>query len=177
MLLPRQYNKLQTSQLYPRVEIVHRNIMNTSKSTETLRVKKVSEYAVLPFRASKGSAGYDLSAAHDCVVPSRGKALVPTDLIIAVPEGTYGRIAPRSSLAWKNFIDVGAGVVDRDYRGIVGVVLFNHAELDFQIKRGDRIAQLVLEQIKTPEVEEVTDIEETERNIGGFGSTGTGKKI
>ena len=65
-------------------------------------------------------------------MPARGKAIVPTDLAIKLPLGTYGRVAPRSGLAVKNFIDTGAGVIDADYRGPVGVVLFNHSEVDFK---------------------------------------------
>ena len=71
-------------------------------------------------------------SAKDCVVPAMGKAVVPTDLAIACPPGTYARIAPRSGLAVKHFIDTGAGVVDEDYRGAVGVVLFNHSQEDFK---------------------------------------------
>lgn len=93
-------------------------------------------------------------------------------MAIACPEGTYGRIAPRSGLAWKHFIDTGAGVIDADYRGNVGVILFNHAEQEFAVKRGDRVAQLVLERIVTPDVVQVDDLDESERGAGGFGSTG-----
>lgn len=75
-------------------------------------------------------------------------------------------------MAWKHFIDTGAGVVDYDYRGNVGVILFNHAETDFEVRAGDRVAQLILERITTPEVVEVDDLEATERGAGGFGSTG-----
>ena len=71
-------------------------------------------------------------SAFDCVVPARGKAVVRTGLAIAIPHGTYARIAPRSGLAVKHFVDTGAGVVDEDYRGEVGVVLFNHGDRDFQ---------------------------------------------
>lgn len=85
---------------------------------------------------------------------------------------TDGRIAPRSGLASKNFIDTGAGVIDADYRGQVKVLLFNHSEEDFQVKEGDRIAQLVIERIWNPEVVEVQDLEESVRGAGGFGSTG-----
>ena len=70
-------------------------------------------------------------SAKDCVVPARGKALVPTDLSIKTPPGTYGRVAPRSGLAWKHSIDVGAGVIDEDYRGPRGVILFNHSDVEF----------------------------------------------
>jgi dUTP pyrophosphatase len=84
-----------------------------------------------------------------------------------------GRIAPRSGLASKNFIDTGAGVIDADYRGPVKVLLFNHADTDFAVKEGDRVAQLVIERIYTPEVVEVQELEASVRGAGGFGSTGT----
>lgn len=137
-----------------------------------LRVKKLSDKAVLPSRASPLSAGYDLSSATETKVPARGKALVPTDLSIGIPEGTYARIAPRSGLAWKHSIDVGAGVIDADYRGAVGVILFNHSDVDFEVKIGDRIAQLIIEKIVTPDVVQVEDLDSTSRGEGGFGSTG-----
>jgi dUTP pyrophosphatase len=111
-------------------------------------------------------------SAIDLVIPGKGKSIVPTDLSIAVNEGTYARIAPRSGLATKYFIDVGAGVIDADYRGNVGVVLFNFSDQDFQIKIGDRIAQLIIEKIETPEIIEVDDLNNTERGNNGFGSTG-----
>jgi deoxyuridine 5'-triphosphate nucleotidohydrolase len=72
-----------------------------------------------------------LCSAYDCVIPARGKGIAETDLCIAIPSGTYARVAPRSGLAVKHFIDTGAGVVDEDYRGNVGVVLFNHSDTDF----------------------------------------------
>ncbi|WCJ20945.1 Deoxyuridine 5'-triphosphate nucleotidohydrolase [Euphorbia peplus] len=136
------------------------------------KVKKLSENAVLPSRGSPLSAGYDLSSAVETKVPAKGKALIPTDISIAVPEGTYARIAPRSGLAWKHSIDVGAGVIDADYRGPVGVILFNFSELDFEVKKGDRIAQLIIEKIVTPDVIQVEDLDATVRGEGGFGSTG-----
>lgn len=73
-----------------------------------------------------------ICSAENTVIPSRGKGIVKTDLSIAIPHGTYARVAPRSGLAVKNFIDTGAGVIDEDYRGNVGVVLFNHSEHDFE---------------------------------------------
>ena len=77
---------------------------------------------------------YVCCSAYDCVIPARGKGIAKTDLSISIPSGTYARVAPRSGLAVKHFIDTGAGVVDEDYRGNVGVVLFNHGENDFQSK-------------------------------------------
>lgn len=137
-----------------------------------MQVKRLSQHAVLPVRGSEWAAGYDLASAEDTVVPAGGKALVKTDLSIAIPENTYARIAPRSGLAWKKHIDVGAGVVDYDYRGPVGVVLFNHGQEDFPVVKGDRVAQLILEKICMARVEEVTELSETKRGAGGFGSTG-----
>lgn len=137
-----------------------------------LRVKRLSEHAILPTRHSKLAAGYDLYSAYDCVIPSRGKLLVKTDIAIGIPSEHYGRISSRSGLAVKHSIDVGAGVIDEDYRGNVCVLLFNHSDEDFCVKRSDRVAQLILEKISTPDVIEVNHLDETERNVAGFGSTG-----
>nr|XP_025635542.1 deoxyuridine 5'-triphosphate nucleotidohydrolase-like [Arachis hypogaea] len=90
-----------------------------------LRVKKLSDNAVLSSRASPLSSGYDISSAVETKIPARGKALVATDLSISIPEGTYAYIGERSGLALKHSIDVGARVINTDYRGPVGVILFN----------------------------------------------------
>ncbi|KAI2471256.1 deoxyuridine 5'-triphosphate nucleotidohydrolase [Annulohypoxylon bovei var. microspora] len=142
-------------------------------SSPPLLIKKLTPTAQLPTRGSAFSAGYDLYASAACSIPARGKGLVETGLSIAVPADTYGRIAPRSGLAAKHFIDTGAGVIDADYRGPVKVLLFNHSEADFAVAAGDRVAQLVVERIYTPEVVEVQELEESVRGAGGFGSTGT----
>ncbi|VFQ58899.1 unnamed protein product [Cuscuta campestris] len=163
---------LEISEPMPKIPKLDHHQKGTVSEAPYFRVKKLSEKAVLPSRGSPLSAGYDLSSAADAKVPARGKALVPTDLSIAVSPGTYARIAPRSGLAWKHSIDVGAGVIDADYRGPVGVILFNHSEVDFEVKVGDRIAQLIIEKIAVPEVEEVDDLDSTVRGSGGFGSTG-----
>jgi dUTP pyrophosphatase len=138
---------------------------------------KLTEHASAPTKGSKFAAGYDLKSAYDAVVPKRGSCLVKTDIQIQLPTGTYGRIAPRSGLALKNKIDVGAGVVDEDYRGNIGVILFNHADEDFIVTKGDRIAQLICEKICYPEAVEVKTLDESERGAAGFGSTGGVKKI
>lgn len=132
--------------------------------------------AQIPQRASKLAAGYDLFSAEDCIVKAKNKYLVSSGISMAVPLGHYGRMAPRSGLAVKKFIDVGAGVIDSDYRGEVKILLFNFSEEDFEVKKGDRVAQLVIEQISTPEVLEVENLDDTERGEGAFGSTGM-KKI
>lgn len=138
----------------------------------SLRFVRLSEHATAPTRGSARAAGYDLYSAYDYTIPSMEKALVKTDIQIAVPSGCYGRVAPRSGLAVKHFIDVGAGVIDEDYRGNVGVVLFNFGKEKFEVKKGDRIAQLICERILYPDLEEVQTLDNTERGSGGFGSTG-----
>ncbi|XP_012865738.1 PREDICTED: deoxyuridine 5'-triphosphate nucleotidohydrolase, mitochondrial isoform X1 [Dipodomys ordii] len=137
-----------------------------------LRFVRLSEHATTPTRGSARAAGYDLYSAYDYTIPPMEKALVKTDIQIALPSGCYGRVAPRSGLAAKHFIDVGAGVIDEDYRGNVGVILFNFGKEKFEVKKGDRIAQLICEQIFYPEIEEVQVLDDTERGSGGFGSTG-----
>ena len=111
----------------------------THPSFGILKVQKLTNNVALPKRSTAGAAGYDLCASQDCIIPAKGKGLVKTELSISFPPGLYARIAPRSGLALKRFIDVGAGVVDADYRGEVGVVLFNHGDHDFEVKMGDRI--------------------------------------
>jgi len=135
-------------------------------------VKRLRPSAVLPVRGSDAAAGFDLSASEGSVVPAGGKAIVKTGLSIAIPEGTYARIAPRSGLAAKHMINTGAGVVDYDYRGEVGVVLFNHGPQEFPVAAGDRIAQLILEEVCMAPCVEVESLDETARGSGGFGSTG-----
>jgi len=159
-------------------QILHFKAISNKMPGETtqqtvLQVCKLSEHALIPTKGSKTAAGYDLYSAYDYVIPAQGKVIAKTDISIRVPDGTYGRVAPRSGLAAKSHLDVGAGVIDQDYTGNVGVVLFNHAQTDFEIKKGDRIAQLICEKIEYPEIEEVTSLNSTERGEGGFGSTGT----
>ena len=139
----------------------------------SLGVKKLCYDAIVPTRGSDGAVGYDLYSSEDAVVPCQaGRALVGTGITVVLPPGVYGRVAPRSGLAVKHCINVGAGVIDPDYTGEIKVVLFNHGETDFEIKKGDRIAQLVLERCETPPIEEINIVEDTERGSGGFGSTG-----
>lgn len=137
-----------------------------------LSFKRLSDFAFPLTRATPYAAGYDLRSPVDTVIPKRGNCLVKTDLALLLPEGCYGRIAPRSGLALKYCIDVGAGVVDRDYVGNVGVILFNHSDREYYVKRGDRIAQIICEKIFYPELYEVEQLNTTSRGSDGFGSTG-----
>lgn len=151
--------------------------VNVKESVPVLRFKRTSTAAIAPIRATPGSAGYDLFSARDVDVLPQSNALVSTDLILQLPDGCYGRIAPRSGLATKFFIDVGAGVIDSDYRGVVGVVLFNFSNHVFHVKRGDRIAQLIVERIWHPLLVETDNLDATVRDRGGFGSTGVRSSI
>jgi len=146
--------------------------MAAEKKMSPLLVKKLVEDATVPRRATELAAGYDISASEDAKIPSKGRFAVSTGISIGLPEGTYGRIAPRSGLAYKFGIDVLAGVIDADYRGEVKVILYNSGEHPFVIQKGDRIAQLIIEKNETPDVAVVMDIDDTARGTGGFGSTG-----
>src|SRR5689334_3595572 len=110
---------------------------------EILLFKKLSKNAYTPTRGTSVSVGFDLRSAYHYEIPPYGKLLVSTDIQISLPAGTYGRIAPRSGLAINNFIDVGGGVIDADYRGNIRVILFNFGKEIFKISPGDRIAQLL----------------------------------
>jgi len=138
-----------------------------------LRVKCLRPNVCLPRRGSDGAVGYDVCSDESLILLPGRRALVGTGLALVLPVGTYGRVAPRSGLAVKHGIHVGAGVIDPDYTGELRILLFNHGEDAFEVKRGDRVAQLILEKCETPEVEEVMGtLEETDRGVGGFGSTG-----
>jgi len=140
---------------------------------DKLKVQLLSPTAKLPIHGSELAAGYDLSSAQELVIPPGGQSLVRTDISISIPKGTYGRIAPRSGLALKHTIGVHAGVIDADYTGAVGVLLYNHGQNAFTIKTGDHITQLILERIATPKVVKVQKLSNTKRGSDGFGSTGT----
>ena len=141
-------------------------------TAQTLRVHRLREGAILPTRGSHQAAGYDLYSVEHRLISHNDRGMVRTGLAIGVPPGTYGRIAPRSGLALKHGIHVGAGVLDAAFVGEVGVVIFNHGRADFCIKPGDRVAQLIVERIETPDVIEVSDLGLTDRGGNGFGSTG-----
>lgn len=139
------------------------------------RVAKVHPNAQIPKRATPGSAGMDLVACVDAVVPPGSQwVAVETGIVFQFPADVYARVAPRSGLAFKHGIQVGAGVVDSDYTGSIKVILFNHGTEPFEVRVGDRIAQVIFEKIELPELEECAfdDLNATDRGAGGFGSTG-----
>jgi deoxyuridine 5'-triphosphate nucleotidohydrolase len=125
-----------------------------------------------PTRATPDSIGYDLYTAEELTIPPHSWALVPTGYIIKTLEGTYRRIAPRSRLALRHSIDIAVGVIDPDYRGEVKVLMVNNGPQAYTRKRNTRITQLILERAEIPDVVLTNELEETERQEGGFGSTG-----
>lgn len=137
-----------------------------------LRVQKLHPNATIPKRSSDAAAGYDITASETIHIAPKSTVIIPTGIAIAVPEGTYGRIAPRSGLAANYSLDIGAGVIDQDYRGEIKVVVFNHGIYGYTARQGDRIAQLILECIHTPDVLECDSLDSTVRGDNGFGSTG-----
>jgi len=130
----------------------------------------------LPAYETVASAGMDLRAnlSEGLLLKSGERLLVPTGLFIALPEGYEAQIRPRSGLAFKHGITVlnSPGTIDADYRGEVKVLLINHGAEDFEIKDGERIAQMVIAAHARIEWNRVTELAETERGAGGFGSTG-----
>lgn len=121
--------------------------MSMSPPPPPLQVQLLTPTARAPTRGSPFSAGYDLYASRSATVPAWGKVLVETDISIALPANSYGRVAPRSGLASKHSIHTGAGVIDADYRGPVKVLLFNLSESAFEVAEGDRVAQLIIERV------------------------------
>jgi dUTP pyrophosphatase len=130
----------------------------------------------LPRYMTEKSSGMDLCAAvsQDLVLKPGERRLIPTGFAISVPEGYEAQIRPRSGLALRDGITLvnTPGTIDADYRGEIGVILINHGEKPFQVKRGDRIAQMVIGPVARAELEWVEDLDETSRSEGGFGHTG-----
>jgi dUTP pyrophosphatase len=138
-----------------------------------INVKKFSENAIIPTQGTNFAAGYDLYAAEDALVVCGSRKLIKTNISMEITPGYYGRIAPRSGLAYKNGIDVLAGVIDSDYRGDIGVILYNtDKNIDFTVKKGDRIAQIIFEACYTATLNTVENLDNTLRQGGGYGSTG-----
>jgi len=142
-------------------------------SDGNLDILKLSETAKIPTRSTDLAAGADLYASEETEISPGSHGLVKTGIAIQFPSGMYARIAPRSGLALKNGIAVGAGVIDQDYTGPIGVILFNHGKDTFKVQTGDRVAQLILESIALLPLREVQKLSETKRGNQGFGSTGT----
>lgn len=142
-----------------------------------IAVLKNSEGLPAPHYQTEHSAGVDLYAAvdDDMVIKAGKWKLVPTGIAVAIPVGYEGQVRPRSGLALKNGIGMlnAPGTIDADYRGEIGVILFNFSDIPFTIRRGDRVAQLVFAELVNAKFEKVDELSETRRGAGGFGHTGT----
>lgn len=136
-----------------------------------LTINRLGEHATIPTYGSECAAGLDLYSPIDTIVLPQTRSLIKLDISIELPVQTFGHILPRSGLALKNGIHVGAGVIDQDYRGNVGVLLFNLGSEPFTIKKGDRIAQMVIKKYESVEIVE-GGLSSSSRGDGGFGSTG-----
>ncbi len=147
---------------------------------DPLRVKFLSANAKLPKLGSSESAGYDLYSSEASIIPARGKVVVPTGIAISMPVlkpfTTVGLIHSRSGLSAKHGVEKGAGVIDQDYRGEIKVVLYNHSDKEIHLEKHSRIAQLLISFVLTPVIMSVDTLEETDRGVGGFGSTGVTDK-
>ena len=149
----------------------------------TIEIARLDEAGDLPLpsRATPGSAGYDLCAAvrDELVIPSGDRALVPTGFRIAIPAGYEGQIRPRSGLALRSGILVpnAPGTIDSDYRGELQIILLNTGEKPFTVRRGDRIAQLVIAAVSTAEFREVAELPASVRGQRGFGHSGRGTRL
>ena len=140
--------------------------------TELLKFKKLDERATLPIRGSRAAAGLDLYSLEAVSLEPGQRGIARTGLAVAIPEGFYGRLAPRSGLATKKGLDVLAGVIDADYRGEIGCLLHNTGEERIELVENSKICQLIVEKIVVPQAIWADDLGNTERGPGGFGSTG-----
>lgn len=140
--------------------------------TMTVRVKRLHPDAIVPKYGRPGDAGLDMHALVDMTVAAGERVMVPTGIALAIPVGTVGLVWDRSGMAAKHGMKTMAGVLDHTYRGELKIVLLNTTGVPYEIHKGDRIAQLLIQPIVTSDVIEVAELEETMRGEGGFGSSG-----
>lgn len=140
-----------------------------------MKVKVINKSGFeLPQYETKAAAGMDLKSSHVAVVKARNRKIVKTGIFLELPIGIEAQVRSRSGLSFKKGVAVlnSPGTIDADYRGEIGVILYNSTDEDFEVNPGDRIAQLVFAKHERAQLEEVEDLSETERGEGGFGSTG-----
>jgi dUTP pyrophosphatase len=137
-----------------------------------LQIQRTDKEVPLPEYAHEGDAAFDLRSIEETSIPPGDKHIIQTGLKMVIPLGYFGNIRDRSGLAAKQAAHVLAGVVDSGYRGTVGVVMINLGKEPIEIKKGDRVAQMLIQKIETPTIVETKDLDNTTRGEGGFGSTG-----
>lgn len=136
-----------------------------------IKFKKLNDGAQTPKQGRDGDAGFDLYADKSCEIWPGGQATIPTGVACQLPEGFAGFIWPRSGMATRHMINVHAGLIDQNYRGEIQVCLINHGDRKIEIRKGDRVAQMVVSPFLTGAVE-VDELDDTERGNNGFGSSG-----
>jgi len=156
---------------------------NVASPERIIKIKKLSPTAIIPTRATPGSVGFDLYADFNfrpdfCTIWPEERKLIKTGISIELPKYHEAQIRPRSGLALKHMVTVlnSPGTIDWDYRNEIGIILINHGKEEFIINQGDRIAQMVITktiEFENYEFEEVSELSDTIRGKGGFGSTGT----
>jgi dUTP pyrophosphatase len=137
-----------------------------------VRFFKIKSNAIAPRRGTIGSCGYDIASIDDVDIEPFERKAINTGFKIQLPIGTYGRLASRSGLALNHSIDVAGGVIDSDYRGEIIVILCNNGKTKYSVKKGDRIAQLIIEKYLHCKTFTDLSLSETSRGENGFGSTG-----
>ncbi len=139
-----------------------------------LKIKKISEKAIVPNYAHDGDAGLDLYSVEELVLEAGERALIHTGIQIELPKNTEAQIRPRSGLALKHGITTlnSPGTIDEGYRGEIGVILINHSKECFKIETGMKIAQIVIKPILNVQIEEANELSDSERKANGFGSSG-----
>ena len=142
-----------------------------------LKIKLLSHDATMPQRATTDAAGLDMYSSQPITIAPNTQQLIQTGIAMEIPKGQYGQLQIRSSLAFKHSIELKAGLIDSDYRGEIKILLYNNGPNDFSIQKGDRIAQMVINVCPQFELENSDELEDTERGIGGFGSTGKSDEL
>ncbi|MED1603951.1 dUTP diphosphatase [Cytobacillus sp. FSL W7-1323] len=142
--------------------------------TNILNIKLIRNDAKMPYRANEGDAGLDLFSVEDVIIPSGQSALISTGIQMELPKGTEAQVRPRSGLALKHSVTVlnSPGTIDEGYRGEVKIILINHGKEEFRVEKHMRIAQMVIAPVFQVELAQVSDLTQSERSSGGFGSSG-----
>ncbi|XP_074560066.1 uncharacterized protein LOC141816131 [Curcuma longa] len=166
---PHQVNEHDEEIHSPEQEILA--VLTIEEALPIVEFTRLNPNSTIPTRATEGAAGYDLHITANVEIGAGDRDLLGTGLAMAIPEGYYGRIAPRSGVAWKKGIHIGARIIDSDYRGEIKILVFNLTFEPVYFKRGEAIAQIIFTKIATPPLMQVPQLSDTRRGVCGFGST------
>ena len=137
-----------------------------------IKIKKLHDLAKIPAFAHDGDAGLDLCTVEKVIVPAGGRATIPTGLAFEIPEGFVGLVWDKSGLAFKKGLTSLSGVLDSGYRGQLFLCILNTSKEDYVFEIGDKVAQLLIQPVERPQIDEVEELSDSIRADGGFGSTG-----